>query len=371
MINKVLVTQLIEPAFKFMQKMLFRQPFSWKKWIKLALVGWLAGEAFIGGGGGGGCNFNFPFPSQEKSHPAPLPPGFSDVWRYLLEHIIAIIIFIAIVVAILITLILVFAVLRAIFVFIFLDSLSKNQVTVRAGFSQYHRLGWRLFFFRLIFGLIVFTTLIFVIGIPVIIFIASSGGIQGLEHPHWVTIFLLIFGTILVLVPIFILAAIIHSFTNNFVVPTMYLQHIGVIPAWKRYWRTFRVHIGDTVRFLLMKFVLGLAGGVIAFVVMLIPLIPFAIIGLIIGGGIYLLLAALGLAVGKIVLLITAISLALLILFIPILFVWICLLLPLAVFFRAYTLMFLSACDPELTVLKKDEERPFREYLWQVPEVST
>ncbi|MDI6783013.1 MAG: hypothetical protein QME64_02835 [bacterium] len=364
----VSVTQLIGPALTFTKNLLFTRPFSLKKWVKLALVAWLAGEAFVGGSGGG-CNFNFPFLGEEKSHPAPLPPVFSDAWRYLLDHIVTIIILVAIIIALLITISLIFAVLRAIFAFIFLDSLKTNQVAVGAGFAQYQWLGWRLFLFRFIFGLIVFFFVILAIAIPVLIAVGSVGSFEGLEQANWALIFFLIFGIIILLIPIIIISALIDSFTNNFVVPTMYVQNLGVIPAWKRYWRTLRLHVWDTVRFILMKFVLGLAGGVISFAVALFTLIPFALIGLIIGGLVYLILTALNLAVGKLVFIITAVSIPILILIIPLIFIMLCLMLPLAVFFRVYTLMFLGACDPELTVLQDD--RKFPEYPWYVANVPT
>lgn len=368
--NKVSVTQLIEPAIRFTKKMLFARPFSLKKWVKLAMVAWLAGEAFVGGGGGG-CNFNFPGPSGGGGHRHGSFPSFggfqpSEAWRYILEHIMVIIIFIAIIFAILITLSLIFAFLRAIFAFIFLNSLATTQVSVGTGFTQFQWHGWRLFFFRLIFGLIVFSVIILIIGVPAILLLSSFGGIEELKAAGWVTIFLVILGIIIVLLPIIILVNLFDSFTNNFVIPVMYLNHLGVIGAWKRYWKTLRVHVWDTVRFILMKFLLGLAGGIISIIVVLFTLIPFAIIGLIIGGASYLILSALHLVVGKMVLVIAAVVIAGLILLIPFSFVLICLLLPLAVFFRAYTLLFLSACDPELTVLKESRPESGPEYPWQV-----
>ena len=360
----VSVTQLIGPALTFTKNLLFTKPFSVKKWLKLALIAWLAGEAFVSGGGGG---FHAPFPGQEKSHPS---QDFYQFTHWIMEHIVEIIIIIAILVAILITLCLVFAVLRAIFTFIFLETLAtKNQNSIRSGFAQYQSLGWRLFLFRLIYGLIVFSLVILAIAIPVLIAVSSVGGIQGLEKAGWMVILLLIFGIIILLVPIIIISALIDSFTNNFVVPTMYVQHLGVIPAWKRYWKTFRAHVWDTVRFYLMKFVLAMGGGIISFAVFLITLIPFALIGVILGFLVYFTLAALNLAIAKVGIIIISVATPLLLLMFPLIAVLVCLMLPLAVFFRVYTLMFLSACDAELTVLKED--RSFPEYPWQATETPT
>jgi hypothetical protein len=370
---KVSVTQLIEPAFRFTYKLLFTKPFNWKRWVKFALVAWLAGEAFVGGGGSG--HVNVPFPGQEQSHGTSIPPWFSDTWRYFLDHIIAIIIIIAITIAFFVTLCLIFAVLRAIFVFIFLDLLSKKDMTVRTGFSQHQSLGWRLFLFRLIFGLIVLFIVLAFIGLVILLVFSLFNGFQGLNHESWATIFMLILGVIIFFVLFICLMVVISlfdAFTTNFVVPTMYLQHIGVIPAWKRYYRVLQVHVWDTVRFVLMKFVLGMAGGVVSLVVTLVTLIPFGLIGLIIGLASYLILAALHLALAKTVLIIIAVAIPILILIIPYSFVLICLLLPLAVFFRVYTLMFLSACDPELTVLPETVvEPPKPEVYWHPSEMPT
>lgn len=369
----VSVTQLIEPAFRFTYKLLFTKPFNWKKWVKLAFVAWLAGEAFVGGSGGG--HVNVPFPGQEQSHGSSIPPWFSDTWRYLIDHIVAIIVIIAVTIAIFITLCLIFAVLRAIFVFIFLDLLSKKEAKIRTGFSQYQSRGWRLFGFRLVIGLISLVIIIGLIVLAVLSFISLFKGVPEFSHPSISSIFMLILlGLIFLAILIFLILVIgiFDAFTTNFVVPTMYLKDIGVIPAWKRYYQTLRVHVWDTVRFVLMKFVLGMAGGIISFVVVLVVLIPFGLIGLVIGLMSYLIMAALHLALAKTVLIIIAVAIPIILLILPFSFVLICLFLPLAVFFRVYTLMFLSACDPELTVLRETvEEPPKTEGYWHPTEIPT
>jgi hypothetical protein len=368
------VTQLIEPAFRFTYKLLFTKPFNWKRWIKFALVAWLAGEAFVGGGGGGG-GFHVPFPGQNQSHATPFSPWFSDTWRYLLEHIVAIIIIIAIIIAFFIILCLIFAVLRAIFVFIFLDLLSKKDALVRTGFSQHQSLGWRLFLFRLIFGIITLIIVLALIGIAFLLFFSLFSGFQGLNNASWSTIFMLILGILIflaILILFMVVIGLFDAFTTNFVVPTMYLQNLGVIPAWKRYYQVLRIHVWDTVRFVLMKFVLGMAGGIVVVAITLITLIPFVLIGLLIGVASFFILTALHFAAIKIVLIIISVAIPIIILIIPYSFVLVCLLLPLAVFFRVYTLMFLSACDPELTVLpEKGEEPPKPVYYWQPTEIPT
>ncbi|MFB3896649.1 MAG: hypothetical protein ACE14V_10145 [bacterium] len=355
----VSVTQLIEPAFRFTSKLLFSKPFNWKRWVKFALVAWLAGEAFVGGGGSG--HINVPFPGQEQSHGTSISPWFSNTWQYLIDHIVVIIVIIAVSIAFVITLCLIFAVLRAIFVFIFLDLLSKKEATVRAGFSQYQSRGWRLFFFRFIVGLIALFIILLFIGLVLLLAFSVFNGFRGVDHGSWASVFMLILGILIFLVIficIMVVFGLFDAFTTNFVVPTMYLLDIGVIPAWKRYYQTLRTHVWDTVRFVLMKFVLGMAGGIISFVVVLVTLIPFGLIGLVIGLTSYLVMAALHLALAKTALIIVAVAIPIILLILPFSFILICLLLPLAVFFRIYTLMFLSACDPELTVLHDTVEEP-------------
>ncbi|MCX7918733.1 MAG: hypothetical protein N3A72_03800 [bacterium] len=344
----VSVTQLIEPAIQFTKNLLFTSPVSFRKWLKLAFVAWLAGEAFVGGGGGG---FNIPTGGPPDQ---PYSPSLTPLWEYLREHIVVIIILVGIMLGLIITLSVIFAILRAIFTFIFIDALAKNQVAIGPGFARFQSLGWRLFFFRLIVGLIIFFLVILAIALPVIILIASVGGLDALKDSGFIPIVITVLGIIILLLPIILIGVLVHTFTNNFVVPTMYVQNIGILPAWKRYWKTLQSHAWDTVRFLLMKFVLGIGGGIITFLVVLAVLIPFGIIGFIIGGITYLLLTAMHLALAKVTIMVIAISVPIGILIIPLFLIMICLLLPLAVFFRTYTLLFLGACDHELAVLKSE-----------------
>jgi len=257
--QQVSVLEPIGAAFEKTKQILF-QPFDLTKWFTLGFCAWLAMLGDKGGGGGG--NFNFQSPGSSGNFQQQFHAAKQEIINNL-PIIIAIGISVMIIVLVLSFL---FMWLRSRGQFMFLHGVARNVAEVVDPWHRYARQGNSLFLFRIIlwlFGVIVGLAMV----IPLIfIFIAfaetefkifAASGIIG--------VIFLVPG----LVCFGIVMSVINVVTKDFVVPIMYLQDCRVTDGWRGFWQLARVNKMNFFLFLLVLLVLNIAIGIILMFIVL------------------------------------------------------------------------------------------------------
>ena len=333
----------INPAFEHARKQLF-QPFRFGQWVRLAFVGFLAGEM-----SSGGCNarFNYPMPHQDKKGDQFLSAG---PWHWP-EHLglnhaqiiagFAIAFLLVMIVAVL------FTYIASRMRFILFDSIIAKECHVRAGWARRKAEGWRLFVWQIWLMLLSFAALFILILIP----LGLVWAFGWLKQPRDHVIELVLGGILLFLVffVLIVLLAVVHVMTKDFVVPQMAMEGIGATEGWRRLWERMKAERGGYASYVGMKLLLAIASGmafaIVLLVVILLLLIPIG------GAGIVAVLAgkAAGFAWN-----IYTIALAVvggLILLVGFMFLIALLSVPLIVFFPAYAIYFFASRYAPLAAL--------------------
>jgi len=251
----------ISPAFRHTREQLL-QPFRFGQWARLALVGLLAGEL-----SSGGCNGNFQMPHRTNHFIAPAFPHLDPV---AMAGLIALLVAVATIFYIL--LLYVSSVMR----FILFDSVVERSCEIRRGWSRRQKPGLRYFLWKLTLLVAVMIGMTILIGIPALIALAAG----WLSNPKQHLVPLILGGMVVFFVVFcFVFAmAVIHVLTKDFVIPQMALEDLNAFQAWKRLLPMLSLEKGPYAGYLLMKIVMALGVavivGIIAFIVILIMLIP-------------------------------------------------------------------------------------------------
>ena len=320
-------TDAISPAIEHTKRQLFR-PFRIGQWVRLALVGLLAGEL-----SSSGCktnNFsNLRHPGTEHLS----VPSLSGIDPMLIAGLIAVVVVAAFVLGIL--LMYVSSVMR----FILFDSVLAKECRIRQGWSRRQGSGFRYFLWKLLYALAMFGALIVLVGIPA----GFAFGMGWLTDPKQHVAALVLCGiAVFLAVAIFVIAmAVIYVLTKDFVVPQMALENIGALEGWSRLWTMMKAEKGSYAAYIGMKIVLAIVAGIIfgilGLIIVLIILIPAAgvAVAAVLGGK----AAGLGWTAATITLAVVA-GCVLLAVF---LFVTALISVPVIVFFPAYSIYFFAA----------------------------
>src|SRR5208337_3901938 len=132
----------ISPAFQHAKQQLF-QPFRFTQWVRLALVGFLAGEL-----GSGGSSFHYNLPSTHHSNGsehflgAVLPPQFAHYMDLLATFIVPLIVFG-------LALLVLFLYINSVMRFILFDSIIAKECHIRRGWARRRYHGLRFFVWQL------------------------------------------------------------------------------------------------------------------------------------------------------------------------------------------------------------------------------
>jgi hypothetical protein len=260
-------------AFQHTKRQLV-EPFRFGQWTRLAVVGLLAGEM-----GSGGCNVpsNFNWPQQPGSSRHFLEQGLPNIDPAILGGLIATLVVIGLVFVI--VMMYVSSVMR----FILFDSVLAKQCHIWQGWKRRQGPGWRYFLWQLGYLLAVLASLVVLLGIPAGIafasgwFTAPGEHVLGLVLSGIVEFFLLFF--------FFVIAALVHVLTKDFVVPQMALEGIGAIDGWRRLWPMLQAEKGGYSVYILMKIVLAIGAGIVvglaSLILGLIVAIPTVALGII------------------------------------------------------------------------------------------
>jgi hypothetical protein len=328
----------INPAFQHAKQQLL-QPFRFGQWVRLALVGLLAGEL----GSGGGCNSNINLPSTH--HPQGTEQFLAQGWPKLLgDHPLMSASFVAILVVVVFGVVVLFTYISSVMRFILFDSIVAKECHIRKGWVRRQREGWLLFVWQMTLMLLSFLAMVLLVGVP----FAFTWGLGWFAHPSDHVFGLIVGGISLLLVflAVIVVMAVVHVMTKDFVVPQMALEGISAFEGWRRLWLWLQAEKGGYATYIGMKIVLALAAGialtVISVMVILVLLVPIGAIGAIVwmsvkSSGATWNVYTITLAVAA-----ACIVLAILIFTISMISV------PSAVFFPAYSIYFLAARYPAL-----------------------
>jgi uncharacterized membrane protein len=321
----------ISPAIEHTRRQLL-QPFRFGQWMRLALVGLLAGEL----SSGGGCNTpRMPGAGHTGAGQIPSLGGFDPA---LFAGLIALLILSAFVLGI------VFMYISSVMRFILFDSVLAKECHIRDGWNARQGPGWRYFLWKLLYALATIAALIILIGVPVVFAFALGWITTPKEH----VVPLVLAGIALFLAfALFIIAvAVIYVLTKDFVIPQMALENIGAFEGWQRLWPMIKAEKSSYAGYVGMKILLAIAAsiilGIVGLILALIILIPAA--GVAVGAIFAGKAAGLGWTAGTITLAIVA-GCVLVAVF---LFIAALISVPAIVFFPAYSIYFFAGRYPAL-----------------------
>jgi hypothetical protein len=331
----------ISPAFQHAKQQLL-QPFRFSQWVRLALVGFLAGEL----GSGGGCNANFNLPSTY--HQRGSEQFLGAAWpSHLADHPAMLVGLIASLIVIGLGLFVLLIYINSVMRFILFDSIVAKECHIRQGWLRRRHHGLRFFVWQILLMLVSFAAFVLLIGIP----LAFAWVVGWFDHPSEHLLPLVLGGIVLFLLflALVLVLAVVHVMTKDFVVPQMALEDISAMEGWRRLWLWLQAEKGGYAGYIAMKIGLAIAAGialaiitVIVFLVLLIPVGGVGVVAVLAGkaAGLTWDVYAITLAV-----VVGCIVLAVLIFLFSLISV------PVVVFFPAYSIYFLAARYPALAAL--------------------
>lgn len=262
----------IDPALKHTKEQLFR-PFRLGQWTRLALVGLFAGEM----SSGGGCNFNGNFPS----HTSTTHNDFAFTlaphnWAFLVPIVIVALLTIPIV-----WLLLMYVSSRMRFVLF--DSVIAKKCEIGRMWRARQQPALQYFLWQTVIALVMIAGLCLVVGVPLLV--AFLLGWFTSPHEHILALVLGGIALFFVLLAWVALALIVHVFTKDFVVPQMALENISAFEGWRRLWGIMQQEKGAYAGYGGMKLIMAIGAavaiGILAFIAIVILLIPFGGLGVI------------------------------------------------------------------------------------------
>ncbi len=365
---------ILNKSFERTGKILFK-PFVLKKWLFLFLIAFLSGNLGGGCGNGNGGSWNrqekkaeatpshirAALPDQDdpaatqpalsstsslsdeswgtsvRPSPEPEPNPFKDwrdwptwAWVLILSGIFFALAFIILM-----------SWLAARFQFVWFHAIVNDDASVIKPFEAYERPGNSLF--KLNITLLTFSLLILAaLGAWLFLPLSAHGVFENPDNLSFLGYAKIVAPPILTFILLVILGGIFTHLVSQFVVPIMAMDQCSFLTAWRKFADIYRRHTGDIWIYLITRFGLGIAGGIMIFIAAFMIIIVVGLAVALLGGGLYLVLGVW--LKQKILLAILAIVLG-----IPLLAALILLLsiteLPVAVFFRNFSLYYLSALD--------------------------
>lgn len=239
--SNISVITPVSEAIDRCKLMLFR-PFDMGKWFTIGFCAWLA---MLTGSGSGG-NFNSIGNQYGR-----------EIGNFIQTHLILVISIAATVAIFGIAIMLILVWLSSRGRFMFLHCVAQNKAEVKIPWRQYSNQANNLFVFRLILGLIAFVSIATVIcaaGVPIFMM---------RHNPSKIAIIVIAAVGVPVIVILGMGFALVGKFTQDFVVPIMYLRNCGCLASWKEFLPLFLANMGRFVLYLLFQIVIGMAFGAI------------------------------------------------------------------------------------------------------------
>lgn len=234
-------------------KLLCFSPFELEKWFIVGFCAWL-------GSLGNGC-FNFFYDSGGK------PCGWVESWREILSvELVFVVLFVSVAAAIgfLVMVALIWLTSRG--RFMFLHCVAANRAQVRLPWKLYSRQANSLFVFRIVAAII-----FFVFQLPLWLIggfcIHLLSGDSAFVNVPIISAVLILFVLIAVIFAFYMLTM---KFTNDFVVPIMYLRKFSCIDGWREYLPLLRNNKGRFIVYILFQVVISLVISAILFTLSLV-----------------------------------------------------------------------------------------------------
>jgi hypothetical protein len=275
--------EAISPAIERTKFFLFK-PFRLGRFLKLALV------AALTEGTLSGFNFNLPFPGQMGKHaPVSIPPFHwpSQHWASSLWIAIAVgFVLLAVPLCILLSYLLVR--LR----FAYFDCLISGQDQIAPAWRKYHRQALRYLGVSLCLGL---ASMVVMIGIGLVIWVKYEDIFKGMIAGQKVDVFSLIPALLIVFLIVSLLSLamyVVNTSMSHFVLPKMALEDASVRDAFEEVWAEMKAEKGQFALFLLMRILLPAAASLLAFMVLIIPVIVVGAIAVAIGFAVHSMAAS-------------------------------------------------------------------------------
>jgi len=242
------VIEPIGPAFEKVKTILF-SPFDLRKWFVIGFCAWLAYLGKGCGGGNGGGRGGGPSEARE---------AFGQAKVFVLENLAWIIPVALIGVMLIIVLWLVLTWLSSRGRFMFLHCVADNKAEVKVPWTKFQQHANSLFLFRIVLGFIGFAA----IGLPLLlagglIAIMIAGNIPDVAGVLGIVMI------VLVIVAIAIVFAVIGKFTMDFVIPIMFLRTTSCVAGWREFLTLLSVNKARFALYILFQIVIALAIGAI------------------------------------------------------------------------------------------------------------
>jgi hypothetical protein len=245
---RISVIYPINPALERVRTILFR-PFDLGRWFIIGFCAWLA---YLGKGGGPNLNFGRAGPSDVK-----LDEALHYAKEYTVNNLYWIAPLIVIGVIISIVLWLLFTWLSSRGRFMFLHCVAENKAEVKVPCDKFREHANSLFIFRIILGIIGFLVGIFLMLIGILFFLSfkSMFGFNPFTLAGLVLISLTFIAVVIVL-------AIIQKFTEDFVVPIMFLRTTSCFTAWREFLTLLSAHKAHFLLYILFSIFIAISIGV-------------------------------------------------------------------------------------------------------------
>jgi hypothetical protein len=251
--TQISVIDPISPAIERVKTILFR-PFDLGKWFVIGFCAWLA---FLGEGGGGGSGPNFNFGGQQYETSG---ESFHHAKEFLIENLYWILPVAITVTVVIIIIGLVITWLNSRGRFMFLHCVALNKAEVVVPWHKFKKQGNSLFLFRIVLGLISFAVFMLLVAMLIVIGVLLFTGGGG---PNPLGIILMALLAFCLIIPTAIVFALIGKFTRDFVVPIMFLRQGTCMVAWREFWPLLTGNKGKFAIYILFQIVIALAIGII------------------------------------------------------------------------------------------------------------
>lgn len=256
----VSIVEPIGTAIEKTKDILFR-PFDLTKWFAIGFCAWLATLGDGGGGGGGHGNFHT---GNSSSGGGNFQHEVHNLKEAFFAHL-PVIISIGIVVAlVIIVLSLVFIWLRSRGQFMFLHCVAQNKGEVVYPWKRYSQQANSLFLFKaILWGIGAVLSLGLVIPLVLIVLSFAETDFKVFAAAGVIPAILIVLAFILMGITF----TVVKTLTVDFVVPIMYLDGCGVADGWRRFWALCKANMGTFFLFLLFLIVVNIALGFIVLAV--------------------------------------------------------------------------------------------------------
>jgi len=244
---RISVIDPISPAIERVKLILFK-PFELGKWFVIGFCAWLA---YLGSGGGAGA----PNPNLPRRYRQHYYEPLQQAKEFIVDNLSWLVPAAIIGLTLMIAIWLVFIWLSSRGRFMFLHCVARNKAEVKIPWTEFRRHANSLLLFRIVLGIIMFfVTALLCLPIVLLVIVMTKADIgQDLAA---------VFGFIMLGLTVFvvsILFLLVHKFTTDFVVPIMFLQTISCTAAWRKFWALLSANKGRFALYILFQIVIAIA----------------------------------------------------------------------------------------------------------------